>query len=210
MLLNARKIYSEVNNTQLILLAIADITERKDLEEKLKTLASHDELTGCINFRSIMKVLENEIERSKRYQKNFVLIMLDIDQLKMINDEYGHLAGNDALVTFTNVIRNSVRNIDVVGRYGGDEFMVVLPETNPHHALVVLERIRKDLNQTKIISPHVENAREFTLTFSAGVADFPDNAKDLEELIWIADNALRQAKQEGKNRTVLEKRKPVE
>jgi diguanylate cyclase (GGDEF)-like protein/PAS domain S-box-containing protein len=198
MLLNARVIYQKVIRTKLILLAIEDITERKKLEEKLKTLASHDELTGCVNFRSTMEFLENEIARSKRYQKKFSIIMIDIDHFKRINDEYGHLAGNDALAAFANVVKNSVRSIDIVGRYGGEEFIIVLPESDPQHALVVLERIRNNLEQTKITSPYLEKEKELTLKFSAGIAAFPHNAKDLKELIWVADSALRQAKQEGK------------
>ena len=207
MLLNARKIYQKVNHTQLILLAIEDITERKELEERLETLASHDELTGCVNFRSTMKLLENEIARSKRYQKKFSIIMIDIDHFKRINDVYGHLVGNDALVAFTTIVKNSVRSIDVVGRYGGEEFIIVLPESDLQHALVVFERIKNNLEQTKITSPHLAKEKEFTLKFSAGIVAFPHNAKDLKELIWAADNALLQAKREGKNRAVLERRK---
>ena len=207
MLLNARKIYRKADHTQLILLAIEDITDRKEAEEKLKILARHDELTGCVNFRSIMELLENEIARSKRYKKKFSIIMIDLDQLKTINDEYGHMAGNDALAAFANVVKNSVRSIDIVGRYGGDEFIAVLPETDSQDALVVLDRIRNDLKQTKITSPHVESAKEIILQFSAGVAAFPHNGEDLKELLWVADNALRQAKREGKNRAVLERRR---
>ena len=207
MLLNARKIYREANHTQLILLAIEDVTDYKKAEEKLKILASHDELTGCLNFRSIMEVIENEIIRSRRYQKKFSIIMIDIDQLKVINDEYSHTAGNDALIAFADVIKNSVRNIDVIGRYGGDEFIVILPETDSQNALVALERIKLGLNQTKIFSPQVKNLNKVILTFSAGIAVFPDNAKNLKELICVVDGALRRAKQEGKNRTVLERRR---
>ncbi|MDD5237410.1 MAG: diguanylate cyclase [Candidatus Omnitrophica bacterium] len=209
MLLNARKIYREASHTQLILLAIEDITERRELEEKLKTLASHDELTGCVNFRSTMELLEKEIVRSQRYQKQFSIIMIDIDDFKSKNDEYGHQAGNDALVAFATVIKNSLRSIDSVGRYGGEEFIVILPETDAQHALAVMERIKYNLEHTKITSPHLENAKEVTLKFSAGIASFPHNAKDLKELIWAADNALLQAKREGKNRAVLERRKLI-
>jgi diguanylate cyclase (GGDEF)-like protein len=206
MLLNARKIYRKASHEELILLAVEDITVRKEAEEKLKALASYDELTGCVNFRTIMELLENEIARSRRYQKTFGIVMIDIDHLKRINDKHGHLAGNDVLVAFANIIKNCVRTIDIVGRYGGDEFMVILPETDLQHTLVVMERIRDDFNRAKITSQHVENAKELSLEFSAGIAVFPDNAKEIKELIWVADNALYQAKQKGKNRTVSERR----
>lgn len=203
MLLNAREIYQKANRTKLILLAIEDITVHKELEEKLEILASHDELTGCVNFRSIMELLENEISRSRRYQKKFSIVMIDIDHFKRINDEHGHLVGNDALAVFANVVKNSLRSIDVVGRYGGEEFLIVFPESDPQQALVVLERIRKNLERIQITSAHLKKEKEFTLKFSAGIAAFPDNAKDLKELIWVADTALRQAKQQGGDRTAI-------
>jgi len=209
MLLNARKIYQETNHTQLILLAIEDITKRKELEEKLEILASHDELTGCLNFRSTMEFLTNEIARSRRYQRNFSIAMIDIDYFKRINDMYGHQAGNDALVAFVTVVKSSMRSIDVVGRYGGEEFIIIFPESNPQHALVVLERIRNNLEQTKIALSYLEKEKEFTLQFSAGIVAFPYNAGDLKELLWVADNALLQAKREGRNRAVLERRKLI-
>ncbi len=199
-------VYS-VGHTKVIQCNIRDITERKKLEEKLKNLASHDELTGCVNFKSTMELLEKEILRSRRYQKKFSIIMIDIDDFKSKNDEYGHQVGNDVLVAFAMVIKKDLRSIDIVGRYGGEEFMVILPETDAQQALVVLERIRNSLEQTKITSVHLDNAKEVTLKFSAGIAAFPHNAQDLKELIWVADNALLQAKREGKNRAVLERRK---
>lgn len=209
MFLNARKVYRRFNHAQLILLAIEDITERKELEDRLKALASHDELTGCVNFRTIMELLEKEIARSRRYQRKFSIIMLDVDHFKKINDEHGHMAGNDVLAAFANVVQNSVRNMDVVGRYGGDEFIILLPESDSANALVVLERIKNKLAQAKITSPRLENAEGIALKISSGIVVFPDNARGLKELILVADSALLQAKREGKNRVVLEKRKLI-
>ena len=198
-----------VDHTKVIQCNIRDITERKELEKKLKTLASHDDLTGCVNFKSTMELLEKEIARSQCYQKQFSIIMIDIDDFKSKNDEYGHQAGNDILVAFTTVIKNALRSIDSVGRYGGEEFIVILPETDVQYALAFLERIRNNLEQPKITSPYLENAKEVKLNFSAGIAAFPHTAKDLKELIWVVDSALRQAKQEGGSRAVLERRKLI-
>ena len=194
---------------EYMLAVVRDITERKKFEERLIILANYDELTGCVNFRWLMQLLEKEIARSKRYQKEFSIIMIDIDRFKTINDTYGHLVGNDALVAFANLIKSSVRNIDVVGRYGGEEFLIILPESDAQQALVVLERLKNNLTQTKITSPHLGERVELSLKFSAGVAAFPRNTKNLKELIWIADNALRQAKREGRNRVVLERRRQI-
>ena len=180
-----------------------EIRVRMEAERKLTVLATHDELTGCLNFRSTMEALENEISRSRRYQSKFSMIMIDIDDFKKINDVYGHLAGNDAITAVANVVKSSVRNIDVVGRYGGDEFIILLPETDPQHAQVVTDRIRSGLEKVTVASTHLENDRELTIKFSAGIASFPNNAKDSKELIWFVDSALRQAKQEGKDRVIV-------
>jgi len=199
----------KVDHAKVIQCNIRDITERKELENKLKTLASHDDLTGCVNFKSTMELLEKEIVYSQRHQKQFSISMIDIDDFKSKNDKYGHQVGNDVLVAFTNVIKNSLRNIDSVGRYGGEEFIVIFPDVDAQYAFETLGKIRNNLEQTKITSPHLDNVKEVKLKFSAGIAAFPDNAKNLKELIWVVDSVLRQAKQEGGSRAVLERRKSI-
>lgn len=182
--------------------------ERK-LKDQLKTLAYYDELTGCVNFRWIMYLLRNEIARAKRYNKEVTISMIDIDHFKKINDKYGHLIGNDVLREFTSTIKDNVRTVDIVGRYGGEEFLVILPEATVEQSLVVLERIKTKLAETAITS------HKLKIKFSAGIASFPYNGENLSELLALVDNALYQAKKTGRDKIVIERRrwlrvKPVE
>jgi diguanylate cyclase (GGDEF)-like protein len=181
----------------------------KRLRQKLRSLAYQDELTGCVNFRWTMRFLENEIARSKRYNKEMTIIMADIDHFKKINDTYGHLVGNDVLKTFAEVIKSNVRGVDIVGRYGGEEFLIVLPEASPNQALVAMERIRSKLSQIKITSSHLKEDTEFSIKFSAGIASFPQNGTDIKDLIGVADNALYEAKRRGRDCIVIERRRWV-
>ena len=181
----------------------------KKLKEKLAALAYDDELTGCVNYRWTMRILENEIARCKRYNKELTIIMIDIDHFKRINDMYGHLVGNDVLENFAYIIKANVRTIDIVGRYGGEEFLIILPEAAHDQALIVLERIKSKLSEAKITSTHLEKKAELTIKFSAGVASFPSNGRNVKELLAIADNVLYQAKREGKDRVAVERRRCI-
>ncbi|MDD5073348.1 MAG: diguanylate cyclase [Candidatus Omnitrophica bacterium] len=179
----------------------------KRLKERLKELAYKDELTGCVNYRWTMQILENEIERSERYQKETSIIIIDIDHFKDINDTYGHQAGNDILKAFVDALKNNIRAIDTVGRYGGEEFIIIFPEKNPEEALVAVDRIRERLSGLHMAGRHFKHGLDIRLTFSAGVASFPSNGKNLDVLIDAADKALYRAKNDGRNRTTIEKRR---
>lgn len=179
----------------------------KRMKERLRELAYKDELTGCVNYRWTMQILENEIERSGRYKKETSIIIIDIDHFKDINDTYGHLAGNDVLKTFVDALKNNIRTIDTVGRYGGEEFIIIFPEKNPEEALVALDRIRERFSMLHVESRYFKHSTDIRLTFSAGVASFPSNGKNLDVLIDAADKALYRAKNDGRNRTTIEKRK---
>ncbi|MBI4846831.1 MAG: GGDEF domain-containing protein [Candidatus Omnitrophica bacterium] len=179
------------------------------LKNELKKLAQYDELTGCLNFRWTMELLTQEILRSKRYGRCFSITLLDIDHFKKINDTYGHLVGNDILKTFSDSIKSNIRETDLLGRYGGEEFLIILPETDTKTTLIILERIKEKLKNIKIESPYLKEIIEFTLKFSAGVALFPDNGKDAKILICMADHALYQAKNLGRDRFLIEKRKAL-
>ena len=174
--------------------------ERK-LEEQLKTLAYYDELTGCINFRWIMYLLRNEIARAKRYNKEMTISMIDIDHFKKVNDKYGHLVGNDVLREFASIVKDNVRDVDIVGRYGGEEFLVILPEATVKQSLIVLERIREKLAKAKLTS------HQLKIKCSVGMASFPYSGDTLSELLAIVDNALYQAKRAGRDRIVVERRR---
>ena len=179
----------------------------KSLKEKLKALAFYDELTGCINFRWIIKIIEHEIARCRRYHKELTLVMVDIDHFKEINDTYGHVRGNIILSKFAEIIKTSVRNVDMVGRYGGEEFLIILPEATQQQSLAVMERIREKLAQLTRFPSSVKNRESISIKFSAGIVSFPYNSTDLEDLIDLADRALYKAKREGRNRIVVERRR---
>ncbi len=163
----------------------------------LEDLSIHDGLTGLYNYREFHRRLTEEAERSRRYNRPFSLLMLDIDDFKSVNDTCGHLAGDEALRTFAALVRREVRPVDQVARYGGEEFAIILPETTGPGALAVGERMR-DIIATQLIP--VGPAKTVSLTVSIGVSTFPEEAESEEKLIGAADRALYKAKQTGRNR----------
>lgn len=178
--------------------------------EQLEALAKTDELTGCLSRRYLMERLEHELERAARYQRLIAIAMLDIDHFKRLNDTLGHTRGDAALRTIGGVLRRSLRGADFVGRYGGDEFLIVLPETGAIGALELAERIRQGISRRTFDF----RGRKMRLTVSGGVVGYPEaGILTAEELIDLADQALYRAKWEGRDKIVryssqLEKRFP--
>lgn len=172
-----------------------------------QVLAHYDELTGCTNYRWLMEILNGEINRCKRYGKEMTVIIIDIDHFKNINDTYGHMIGNLILRSFADVVRKNVRNVDIVGRYGGEEFLIILPEANHDDAKAILERIKDKLLGIRLPYSSDKERMEMSLHFSAGISSFPLNGKTLEELINAADGALYQAKQCGRDTIIAERRR---
>ncbi len=163
----------------------------------LMELSQTDPLTRLCNRRSLTEMLENEMSRCQRNLAPCSLIMCDIDHFKQVNDEYGHQAGDDVLVTVADLLREHLRPYDLAARYGGEEFCLVLPETNMAHAAEVAERIRKQLEGYNFTG----NLASLKLTISLGVATISgSNAKTEDELIRMADEALYLAKNNGRNR----------
>jgi len=169
--------------------------KRALLYQQVQELAITDGLTSVFARRYFMGKLGEELERAIKFDLKFSFLMIDIDHFKEYNDRFGHLVGDVVLKETAATIKESIREIDIVGRYGGEEFTILLPETSPRNAYYAAERIRKAIAARRIKAYD----EEITLTISIGIADFPKDAKDAAELIDNADTALYQAKQKGRN-----------
>ncbi|MFQ5598047.1 MAG: diguanylate cyclase [Nitrospiria bacterium] len=174
--------------------------ERSDLYQTMSDLASTDDLTKLYNLRYFGRALDVEIKRSKRYNLSLSLIFIDIDYFKRVNDQHGHLAGSKVLVEMAGIIRESFRVVDVVARYGGDEFVVILPETDMKKAYQVAERVRLAVLKYEFLR---KKGLSLKITASLGVAGFPEHTDNQTDLIHLADQAMYQAKILGRNRTFL-------
>ncbi len=169
-----------------------EITDRKNLEHRLHRLASIDSLTRIYNRRRFQEIVMNEWERHVRYNQPFSIIMFDFDNFKHINDSFGHHYGDDVLVKTISKIKRVLRKTDIIARWGGEEFMILLPETHLDQAMIAAEKIRQQVEQIEITPiGHV--------TISLGVAEIAAN-ENLENLYTRADQALYHSKKYGKNR----------
>jgi diguanylate cyclase (GGDEF)-like protein len=202
MMLNARKIYRAMNHTEMILLAIEDITERKKAEDQLKLIASMDGLTGIANRRHFDTTLDLEWRRAMRNATPLSLIMIDIDFFKNYNDLHGHLAGDSCLQKIAHTIRDSLRRAgNFASRYGGEEFIAILPDTNAEEAFLFAESLREKIENLDI--EHKDSNVGSNVTISLGIYSLiPDKNRTRDELIGLADKALYKAKQGGRNRVV--------
>jgi len=160
------------------LVSAFDLTERKDAEQKVQLLAVTDPLTGLGNYRRLVEALDAEVKRTGR---PFAVLLLDLDQLKKINEGYGHLGGSRALCRLADVLRAHCRAIDTAARYGGDEFAVILPETTASAAELVASRIRKRI---------ATDGEQPAFSASIGVAIFPRDGETIEALLGTADRQL--------------------
>jgi two-component system cell cycle response regulator len=168
-------------------------------KEKLERLANFDSLTGLYNRRAILSKLRELINLANRYKEDFSLIMLDIDHFKSVNDRYGHLTGDEVLEKIAALIRRNIRNTDIVGRYGGEEFIIVLPQTNLSSAWAIAERIRSIIENAEMKDPA---GTVFTVTVSQGLSEW-ERGEDADSLISCADEALYKAKGRGRNRVQI-------
>jgi diguanylate cyclase (GGDEF)-like protein/PAS domain S-box-containing protein len=174
-------VYDEQGNFAGHEIIVVDITEQRTLEEELRHQASTDSLTGLANHRRLFEALHAEICRSRRTGREFSLLLLDLDGLKKINDQFGHLVGNRALCRLGQILRDCCRSIDTAARHGGDEFAVVLPETGVAVATLVARRICELLDA---------DGEAPTLSVSLGIASYPREADTIGTLLYTADKAL--------------------
>lgn len=169
--------------------------ENQRLSASVEKLAITDDLTQVYNFRFLKSALKREIKRAGRFKQKLSILMLDVDNLKAYNDRHGHLRGSFLLKQIAARFVAQVRSFDLVAKYGGDEFTVILPQTDVDGAMVVAERMRQSVEQHDF--PLAEAG---TITVSIGVATFPDDAADPHALIMASDRALYTAKRLGRNR----------
>lgn len=178
--------------------------ERSELyekTEKLKKVSITDYLTNLVNRRYFQRRLREEINRANRHQLPLSLMMIDVDDFKYYNDRHGHLAGDEVLKIIGQILLGTVRNIDVVARFGGEEFAVISPQTPKEEASILAERIRAEVHDFYFM--HGDFQPQGRLTISVGLATYPEDAKDLENLINSADKALYKAKMNEKNKVII-------
>ncbi|HYO48442.1 MAG TPA: diguanylate cyclase, partial [Chloroflexia bacterium] len=177
--------------------------ERARLYTEVRELAVRDGLTGIYNRREMERLLKEEVARHNRYGGTISLILLDIDHFKSVNDTYGHPVGDLVLQWMAQLLRNHIRSVDRLARYGGEELAIILPETSAKNALHLAETLRRLVaSQPFTFQQTEEQVAQIPITISLGVAGIPDNAYSEETLITAADVALYKAKRQGRNRAV--------
>jgi diguanylate cyclase (GGDEF)-like protein len=176
------------------------------LLKRSEELSVTDDLTHLYNVRYQNAALRREVSRSRRYRVPVSLIFLDLDGFKSVNDQHGHLWGSRTLVEVGAVVRSVVREIDVVSRFGGDEFTVILPQTSAQGAKVIAERLRQRIAHTVFLRAH---GLEVKLTASFGIATYPEHGRTEEDLVSRADQAMYAAKEGGKNRVQAARNAPI-
>jgi diguanylate cyclase (GGDEF)-like protein len=173
--------------------------KRAFLYKKVQELAITDTLTGVFSRRYYLQRFSEEIERSKKFQHHFSCLMIDVDHFKEYNDRYGHLVGDAVLKEISKMVKETIRQIDLVGRLGGEEFSIILTETSSERAQLVAERIRQSIMGKNI---HIYD-EDLAMTVSIGIAAFPEDGTSCEVLLERADSALYKAKKAGRNCVVL-------
>lgn len=177
-----------------------DVTEQRRMALELQRLATHDFLTDLYNRRELMLRLDEDFARAKRYKRSLAILMIDIDHFKQVNDQFGHQVGDEVLSKFSTMLREAIRSTDYAGRYGGEEFMLVLPEADAAMAVEFAERLRTNV----ILEPwHDITESLASITISIGVACYDEQTASVDNLIGAADQALYQAKGNGRDQVCI-------
>lgn len=177
-----------------LLARIARITAAVEREQSLRAHALTDPLTGLANYRSLAHSLHRELERARRYDRPLALVTVDVDELKRINDEGGHSAGNEAIVTISRILQRAVRKFETVARQGGDELAVLLPNTTAEEAMQLAERLRHEVSQATV------RGRPLSISLGVAARERGDEMTDVRALVERSDEALYRAKRRGRNR----------
>jgi len=173
----------------------------QELQTKLKLLASTDPMTRLYNRRYFTKISKHTLDLSKREKQNLSIIILDIDKFKNVNDTYGHQVGDDVIIALANKLIEHQRKSDIVCRYGGEEFVILLPNTSSKSSEIVAQKIRKDIESLTIKTPSNINLK-FTISLGASQVDL-ENENNIELALKRADDALYEAKETGRNKVCV-------
>ena len=182
------------------------LSSRKALQ-KLTEQSLTDRLTELYNRRYLEPFLESEIDAAKKENRQISVMMVDMDHFKEINDTYGHIVGDHILAIFARVVLKCLRKTDIIARYGGDEFVVVLPDTDTNTAKIIADRIRREVSETRV--PPVEGIAIPQMHCSIGISNYPCLSGDKHALIKTSDQALYMAKRSGRNCTMVYGSKPA-
>ena len=187
----------EYDGSQAIFSVILDITTRKRTELALLYASQHDHLTNVFNRRHLLGILKQKMERAKRYNNKLSFLMIDVDNFKHVNDTFGHLIGDEALKWLCIIMQSSLRQTDYLGRLGGEEFGIILTETDKEGALYLAERIRKTVERNKFCQDNIA----LKLTISIGLTNVLEQDNGID-ILRRADKGLLSAKESGKNKVI--------
>ncbi len=200
----------ETRRGPMILAIVNDVTEKRRLQREVVRAEIHrkvllekshtDPLTNLYNRQYFIEKCESIFRLSQRNQRHFSMVMIDIDNFKKINDQFGHAVGDQTLIELTRELKNDMRDSDIIARYGGEEIVIALPETDEYATMTLLEKLTFQLKKAQPFESIVEDIG--LVTFSAGISTLTPEIKNLDELINLADEAMYQAKNTGKNKIV--------
>lgn len=196
---SASMLFRKAGSTGIVV-AFHDITEIKNFERELERRAQTDVLTGLNNRRHFYEQAEQELLRARRYGQQLALLMLDVDHFKQVNDTYGHYAGDAVLRKLSEVCLHTLREIDIIGRFGGEEFVVLMPQTVLEHAMDAAERLRVALAAAEVV---IDSGETLRFTVSIGVTCLRADDADIDAVLKRADAAMYEAKNAGRNRVCL-------